>query len=60
MTGVGRTDAVVGPWLIDDLTANGNQSWGFTTFALARRTGHGAVPATAHGPASAGATTPEV
>ncbi|MET9760470.1 aromatic acid/H+ symport family MFS transporter [Streptomyces sp. NPDC006372] len=35
VTGVGRTGAVVGPWLIGALAANGNQSWGFTTFALA-------------------------
>ncbi|MGP4092519.1 MFS transporter [Streptomyces sp. KR55] len=35
VTGVGRTGAVVGPWLIGALAAGGNESWGFTTFALA-------------------------
>ncbi|MFE7278497.1 MFS transporter [Streptomyces sp. NPDC057623] len=35
VTGVGRTGAVVGPWLIGSLATNGNQSWGFTAFALA-------------------------
>ena len=35
VTGVGRTGAVVGPWLIGELAASGNESWGFTTFALA-------------------------
>ncbi|MFD7278289.1 MFS transporter [Streptomyces sp. NPDC059862] len=35
VTGVGRTGAVVGPWLIGALAADGNESWGFTTFALA-------------------------
>ncbi|MFE1177273.1 MFS transporter [Streptomyces sp. NPDC058773] len=35
VTGVGRTGAVVGPWLGGVLAASGNQSWGFTAFALA-------------------------
>ncbi|GAA5033442.1 MFS transporter [Streptomyces siamensis] len=35
VTGIGRTGAVVGPWLIGTLAGNGNESWGFTTFALA-------------------------
>jgi AAHS family benzoate transporter-like MFS transporter len=35
VTGVGRTGAVIGPWLIGALANSGNQSWGFTTFALA-------------------------
>ncbi|MEU6381610.1 aromatic acid/H+ symport family MFS transporter [Streptomyces sp. NPDC046909] len=35
VTGVGRTGAVIGPWLIGALADSGNQSWGFTTFALA-------------------------
>ncbi|WP_431776113.1 MFS transporter [Streptomyces cucumeris] len=35
VTGVGRTGAVVGPWLGGVLVASGNQSWGFTAFALA-------------------------
>ncbi|HEY8984589.1 MAG TPA: MFS transporter [Streptomyces sp.] len=33
--GVGRTGAVMGPWLIGELAASGNPSWGFTVFALA-------------------------
>ncbi|MFF4345716.1 MFS transporter [Streptomyces sp. NPDC001530] len=43
VTGVGRTGAVVGPWLIGSLAANGNQSWGFTTFALAGLLGAAAI-----------------
>jgi len=39
VTGVGRTGAVVGPWLIGALATNGNESWGFTTFALAKLVG---------------------
>ncbi|PBC65587.1 MFS transporter [Streptomyces sp. Tue6028] len=35
VTGIGRTGAVVGPWLIGTLAGNGNEGWGFTTFALA-------------------------
>ncbi|WP_432038528.1 MFS transporter [Streptomyces cucumeris] len=35
VTGVGRTGAVAGPWLGGVLAASGNQSWGFTAFALA-------------------------
>ncbi|MBM4796454.1 MFS transporter [Streptomyces sioyaensis] len=35
VTGVGRTGAVVGPWLGGVLAASGHQSWGFTAFALA-------------------------
>ncbi|MET7715756.1 hypothetical protein [Streptomyces sp. NPDC005407] len=34
VTGVGRTGAVVGPWLGGVFAAGGNESWGFTTFAL--------------------------
>ncbi|MFF8393668.1 MFS transporter [Streptomyces sp. NPDC016172] len=43
VTGVGRTGAVVGPWLIGALATNGNQSWGFTTFALAGLAGAVAI-----------------
>ncbi|GHG88346.1 MFS transporter [Streptomyces lanatus] len=43
VTGVGRTGAVVGPWLIGVLATNGNQSWGFTTFALAGIVGAAAI-----------------
>ncbi|MFF0015355.1 MFS transporter [Streptomyces sp. NPDC005374] len=35
VTGIGRTGAVVGPWLIGHLATSGNQSWGFTAFAVA-------------------------
>ncbi|MFG2095570.1 MFS transporter [Streptomyces sp. NPDC048612] len=35
VTGVGRTGAVVGPWLGGVLAASGRQGWGFTTFAMA-------------------------
>ncbi|MFI0982117.1 MFS transporter [Streptomyces sp. NPDC021093] len=35
VTGVGRTGAVFGPWLGGALASSGNQSWGFTSFALA-------------------------
>ncbi|MFI2350031.1 MFS transporter [Streptomyces sp. NPDC019443] len=34
VTGVGRTGAVVGPWLGGVFAAGGHESWGFTTFAL--------------------------
>ncbi|MFC5219289.1 MFS transporter [Streptomyces coerulescens] len=68
VTGVGRTGAVVGPWLIGELAASGNESWGFTTFALAglggalaiclvpaaRRFGRGGTKAPAPVAASAG------
>ncbi len=43
VTGVGRTGAVVGPWLVGALAENGNQSWGFTTFALAGLAGAVAI-----------------
>jgi len=43
VTGVGRTGAVVGPWLIGTLATNGNESWGFTTFALAGLVGAVAI-----------------
>ncbi|MBT2439479.1 MFS transporter [Streptomyces sp. ISL-36] len=43
VTGVGRTGAVVGPWLVGVLASNGNQSWGFTTFALAGLVGAAAI-----------------
>ncbi|MDQ0716854.1 AAHS family benzoate transporter-like MFS transporter [Streptomyces luteogriseus] len=43
VTGVGRTGAVVGPWLIGALATSGNQSWGFTTFALAGLAGAVAI-----------------
>ncbi|MCL8017135.1 MFS transporter [Streptomyces sp. AS02] len=43
VTGIGRTGAVVGPWLIGVLAAGGNQSWGFTTFALAGLVGAAAI-----------------
>lgn len=43
VTGVGRTGAVVGPWLVGALATNGNQSWGFTTFALAGLLGATAI-----------------
>ncbi|MFJ8047393.1 MFS transporter [Streptomyces luteogriseus] len=43
VTGVGRTGAVVGPWLIGALATNGNQRWGFTTFALAGLAGAVAI-----------------
>ncbi|MCF1596950.1 MFS transporter [Streptomyces muensis] len=69
VTGIGRTGAVVGPWLIGVLATNGNQSWGFTAFALAglvgavaialvpltQRMGRTGSPATAPIPATAGA-----
>lgn len=35
VAGVGRTGAVVGPWLVGILAAGGNDQLGFTTFALA-------------------------
>ncbi|WP_369215803.1 MFS transporter [Streptomyces flavofungini] len=35
VTGVGRTGAVVGPWLGGAVVAGGNASLGFTTFAVA-------------------------
>ncbi|MFJ7074427.1 MFS transporter [Streptomyces sp. NPDC098781] len=71
VTGVGRTGAVVGPWLIGTLATNGNQSWGFTSFALAglvgaaaialvplarRLTGSSTAPAPATATATAGAS----
>jgi len=43
VTGIGRTGAVVGPWLIGEFAASGNQSWGFTTFALAGLVGAVAI-----------------
>ncbi|MFF8844257.1 MFS transporter [Streptomyces sp. NPDC015127] len=43
VTGVGRTGAVVGPWLVGTLAASGNQGWGFTAFALAGLVGAVAV-----------------
>jgi AAHS family benzoate transporter-like MFS transporter len=43
VTGIGRTGAVVGPWLVGALASNGSQSWGFTTFALAGVTGAVAI-----------------
>ncbi|WP_329319662.1 MFS transporter [Streptomyces sp. NBC_01262] len=43
VTGVGRTGAVVGPWLVGALASNGSQSWGFTVFALAGVTGAAAI-----------------
>ncbi|WP_167444282.1 MFS transporter [Streptomyces diastatochromogenes] len=43
VTGVGRTGAVVGPWLIGALADSGNESWGFTTFALAGLVGAVAI-----------------
>ncbi|MER7175510.1 MFS transporter [Streptomyces mesophilus] len=43
VTGVGRTGAVVGPWLVGALAQNGNQSWGFTAFALAGLLGAAAI-----------------
>ncbi|MFE5299664.1 MFS transporter [Streptomyces sp. NPDC056632] len=43
VTGVGRIGAVVGPWLVGALAAAGNQSWGFTTFAVAGILGSVAV-----------------
>ncbi|MFJ9576581.1 MFS transporter [Streptomyces sp. NPDC101191] len=69
VTGVGRIGAVVGPWLVGALAAAGNQSWGFTTFAvagilgsvavvlvpLAARLGRPAAPAGAPAAASAAA-----
>jgi AAHS family benzoate transporter-like MFS transporter len=65
VTGVGRTGAVVGPWLIGSLAANGNQSWGFTTFALAGLLGAAAIAlvplarrASRREPTSAAATVP--
>ncbi|MEU9014364.1 MFS transporter [Streptomyces sp. NPDC048479] len=35
VTGVGRTGAVLGPWMGGALAQGGNESWGFTAFALA-------------------------
>ncbi|MET7619152.1 aromatic acid/H+ symport family MFS transporter [Streptomyces sp. NPDC005408] len=43
VTGVGRTGAVVGPWLGGVFAANSNESWGFTTFALAGLLGATAI-----------------
>ncbi|MGD1221664.1 MFS transporter [Streptomyces krungchingensis] len=43
VTGIGRTGAVVGPWLIGTLAGNGNESWGFTTFAFAGLLGAAAI-----------------
>ncbi|NBE52952.1 MFS transporter [Streptomyces boluensis] len=43
VTGVGRTGAVLGPWLGGALAANGNESWGFTAFALAGLLGAAAI-----------------
>jgi AAHS family benzoate transporter-like MFS transporter len=43
VTGVGRTGAVVGPWLVGALASNGSQSWGFAVFALAGVTGAAAI-----------------
>jgi AAHS family benzoate transporter-like MFS transporter len=74
VTGIGRTGAVVGPWLIGALATNDNESWGFTTFALAGLVGAAAIalvplarrldrsdaPAGAStAPAAAGAGTPD-
>ncbi|MFF7474697.1 MFS transporter [Streptomyces sp. NPDC008092] len=35
VTGVGRSGAVLGPWLVGALADNGHDDWGFTAFALA-------------------------
>lgn len=35
VTGVGRSGAVLGPWLVGALADAGHDSWGFTVFALA-------------------------
>lgn len=35
VNGVGRTGAIVGPWMGGFVLAHGNAGWGFTTFALA-------------------------
>ncbi|MFD8818604.1 MFS transporter [Streptomyces sp. NPDC059627] len=35
VTGVGRSGAVLGPWLVGALADNGHDTWGFTAFALA-------------------------
>ncbi len=35
VTGVGRSGAVLGPWLVGALADGGHDSWGFTVFALA-------------------------
>ncbi|MFF0739782.1 MFS transporter [Streptomyces sp. NPDC004111] len=43
VTGVGRTGAVVGPWLGGVLATSGNQGWGFTSFALAGLVGAVAI-----------------
>ncbi|MDQ8702608.1 MFS transporter [Streptomyces sp. LHD-70] len=43
VTGVGRTGAVLGPWLGGALAANGNESWGFTAFAVAGLVGAAAI-----------------
>ncbi|MFD9032772.1 MFS transporter, partial [Streptomyces sp. NPDC059567] len=43
VTGMGRTGAVVGPWLVGVLASNGNQGWGFTAFALAGLVGASAI-----------------
>ncbi|TDC78592.1 MFS transporter [Streptomyces hainanensis] len=39
VTGIGRTGAVVGPWLGGALVANGAEDWGFLMFAAAGLTG---------------------
>ncbi|WP_223775042.1 aromatic acid/H+ symport family MFS transporter [Streptomyces sp. 135] len=43
VTGVGRTGAVVGPWLGGAVVAGGNASLGFTTFAVAAVLGAAAI-----------------
>ncbi|MFI9340948.1 MFS transporter [Streptomyces sp. NPDC052773] len=43
VTGVGRTGAIVGPWLIGVLAQNGNETWGFTAFALTGTVGAVAI-----------------
>ncbi|MFV0127108.1 MFS transporter [Streptomyces sp. HMX112] len=43
VTGVGRTGAVVGPWLGGVLAAGGHDRWGFVAFALAGLVGAVAV-----------------
>ncbi|GAA0447769.1 MFS transporter [Streptomyces olivaceiscleroticus] len=59
VTGVGRTGAAFGPWLIGALAATGSQAWGFTAFALAGLAGAAAialVPLARRSRGSAGAT----
>jgi AAHS family benzoate transporter-like MFS transporter len=43
VTGVGRTGAVVGPWLGGAVVAGGNASLGFSTFAVAAVLGAAAI-----------------